>query len=54
MVLAEEEYGVKDTDILHAIRVHTTGEADMGFLIKYSLWQIILSQTDVKRQGLKR
>ena len=30
MVLAEEEYGVKDTDILHAIRVHTTGEADIG------------------------
>ena len=34
MVLAEEEYGVKDTDILHAIRVHTTGEADMGLLDK--------------------
>jgi predicted HD superfamily hydrolase involved in NAD metabolism len=26
--------GVKDTDILHAIRVHTTGEADMGLLDK--------------------
>ena len=34
MVLAEEEYGVKDTDILHAIRVHTTGEANMGLLDK--------------------
>ena len=30
MVLAEEEYGIKDAQILHAIRVHTTGEADMG------------------------
>ena len=34
MVLAEEEYGIKDTQILHAIRVHTTGEADMGLLDK--------------------
>ena len=33
-VLAEEEYGIKDTQILHAIRVHTTGEADMGLLDK--------------------
>lgn len=53
MVLAEEEYGIKDAQILHAIRVHTTGEADMGLLDKYSLWQIILSQTDVKHRGLK-
>ena len=34
MVLAEEEYGIKDAQILHAIRVHTTGEADMGLLDK--------------------
>ena len=26
MVLAEEEYGIKDAQILHAIRVHTTGD----------------------------
>ena len=34
MVLAEEEYGIKDAQILHAIRLHTTGEADMGLLDK--------------------
>ena len=34
MVLAEEEYGIKNAQILHAIRVHTTGEADMGLLDK--------------------
>ena len=32
--LAEEEYGVKDPEILHAIKVHTTGAADMNLLDK--------------------
>lgn len=32
--LAETEYEVTDLDILHAIRVHTTGEPDMGILDK--------------------
>lgn len=34
MVLAEEVYGVTDPDILHAIKVHTTGEPNMNFLDK--------------------
>ena len=34
MVLAEEKYGVKDPDILHAIMVHTTGEPNMNTLDK--------------------
>ena len=34
MVLAEEAYGVKDPQILHAIKVHTTGEPDMNTLDK--------------------
>lgn len=33
-VLAEEIYGVTDPDILHAIKVHTTGEANMNMLDK--------------------
>ncbi len=32
--LAEERYGVSDPEILHAIKVHTTGEADMSLLDK--------------------
>lgn len=32
--LAETEYGVIDPQILHAIRVHTTGEPDMSVLDK--------------------
>ena len=32
--LAEEEYGVKDPDVLHAIKVHTTGAPDMSLLDK--------------------
>lgn len=32
--LAETEYGVSDPQILHAIRVHTTGEPDMSVLDK--------------------
>lgn len=32
--LAETEYGVKKPDILHAIKVHTTGEPDMNQLDK--------------------
>lgn len=32
--LAETEYGVADPQILHAIRVHTTGEPDMSILDK--------------------
>ena len=34
MALAEEQYGVTDPDILHAIKVHTTGEPDMSILDK--------------------
>lgn len=34
MALAEEQYGVTDPDILHAIKVHTTGEPDMSTLDK--------------------
>ena len=34
MVLAEEVYGVSDPLILHAIKVHTTGEPDMNMLDK--------------------
>ena len=34
MVLAEEAYGVKDPQILHAIKVHTTGEPNMNTLDK--------------------
>jgi predicted HD superfamily hydrolase involved in NAD metabolism len=33
-ILAEKKYGVKDPEILHAIRVHTTGEPDMSMLDK--------------------
>ena len=33
-VLAEEIYKVTDSDILHAIKVHTTGEANMNLLDK--------------------
>lgn len=32
--LAETEYGIKDPEILHAIKVHTTGEPDMNLLDK--------------------
>ncbi|MDE6904241.1 MAG: bis(5'-nucleosyl)-tetraphosphatase (symmetrical) YqeK [Lachnospiraceae bacterium] len=32
--LARSKYGVEDADILHAISVHTTGEADMNLLDK--------------------
>ena len=31
-ILAERRYGVKDPEILHAIRVHTTGEPEMSLL----------------------
>ena len=34
MVLAEENYGVTDPEILHAIKVHTTGEPNMNMLDK--------------------
>lgn len=33
-ILAEEVYGVENQEILHAIRVHTTGEAGMNLLDK--------------------
>jgi len=32
--LAEKTYGVSDPEILHAIKVHTTGEPDMSLLDK--------------------
>lgn len=32
--LAEKTYGVSDPEILHAIKVHTTGEPDMNLLDK--------------------
>lgn len=32
--LAEKEYGVSDPEILHAIKVHTTGTTDMSLLDK--------------------
>ena len=54
MVLAEEEYGIKDAQILHAKECILQEKQIWGFLTKYSLWQIILSQTDVKHRGLKR
>lgn len=31
---AQEKYGISDPEILHAIKVHTTGEPDMGLLDK--------------------
>jgi predicted HD superfamily hydrolase involved in NAD metabolism len=34
MVLAEEKYHISDKEILHAIKVHTTGEPDMNMLDK--------------------
>ena len=34
MVLANEVYGVNDPDVLHAIKVHTTGEPGMKLLDK--------------------
>lgn len=34
MALAEEKYEISDPDILHAIKVHTTGEANMSLLDK--------------------
>jgi predicted HD superfamily hydrolase involved in NAD metabolism len=34
MALAREKYHVKDEDILHAIKVHTTGEPNMSLLDK--------------------
>lgn len=33
-LLAELEYGITDPEILHAIKVHTTGEPDMSILDK--------------------
>ncbi len=33
-LLAETDYGVNDPQILHAIKVHTTGEPDMSILDK--------------------
>ena len=33
-VLAEEKYSIHDPDILHAIKVHTTGEPNMNVLDK--------------------
>jgi predicted HD superfamily hydrolase involved in NAD metabolism len=33
-IIAEEEYGVKDIDVLNAIRFHTTGRAGMSVLEK--------------------
>ena len=33
-IIAEQEFGVKDTDILNAIRYHTTGRAGMSVLEK--------------------
>lgn len=33
-ILAKTEYNVGDTEILHAIEVHTTGEPNMGMLDK--------------------
>ena len=33
-ILAEQEYHITDFDILHAIRVHTTGVPDMSLLDK--------------------
>ena len=34
MALAEEKYEISDPEILHAIKVHTTGEPDMNTLDK--------------------
>lgn len=34
MVLVEEKYKIKDPEVLHAIKVHTTGEPDMNVLDK--------------------
>ena len=34
VILAEEEYGIKDPDILHAIKDHTTAEPNMNLLDK--------------------
>lgn len=34
MALAEEKYGIEDPEILHAIKVHTTGEPNMSTLDK--------------------
>ena len=31
-IMAEEEFGIENQEILHAIRVHTTGEAEMNIL----------------------
>ena len=33
-IMAEEEYGIENQEILHAIRVHTTGEPEMNLLDK--------------------
>lgn len=33
-LLAKQEYGVKDPAVLHAIKVHTTGEPEMNMLDK--------------------
>lgn len=33
-ILAEDEYGITDPEILHAIAVHTTGQPDMSVLDK--------------------
>ena len=33
-IMAEEEYGIENREILHAIRVHTTGEPEMNLLDK--------------------
>ena len=44
--LAESEYNITDPDVLHAIKVHTTGEPDMNILDKIIFiaeWETIIS-----------
>ena len=47
-ILAEQEYHITDFDILHAIRVHTTGVPDMSLLDKSFLSQITLNRTGTR------
>ena len=41
--LAENEYGIKDREVLDAITYHTTGRPEMTMLEKFFILQIILN-----------
>ena len=45
--VAEHEYGVTDTDVLNAIRYHTSGRVGMTRLIRWSALRIIWNRDGI-------